>query len=166
MRRSGPCLAALLLLADACSKREVVGQLPLGRTVALMPIAVNQTGPVKASMAKPRAVQLSLMLGGKPIDAGDGDPVVHFFAASAPETPTFSRKWAELEAAQTQCDEELRSLVHEKRGTLIVCDPDFDPTKYAKITAVAEGGKTRMATSFSTYVVIEDEVLGVSAQLF
>lgn len=164
-----PALRALVLgvLAAGCSQQKpLLGLPPMGKTMLVKPLVMNHSGPAKAAVPAPSAVHLTLMWGGKPIDAGDADPTVSFYTADAPETAAYTKKWADFVAGGAACPEDLRELTKEMRGAALVCDPAFMLNSYVKIAATNTKNETRMATSFSTFLLREDGVLGVSAQLF
>jgi len=164
-----PAFRALVLgvLAAGCSQQKpLLGLPPLGKTMLVKPLVMNHSGPAKAAVPSPTAVHLTLMWGGKPIDAGDADPTVSFYTAEDPATPAYTKKWADYVAGGTACPEDLRELTKDMRGAALICDPAFKINSYVKIAGINTKNENRLATSFSTFLLREDGVLGVSAQLF
>lgn len=161
-------LSLVVLTASGCScstKEPKVGFPPIGKTMTILPIAVNPTGPVKSDLGTLPALRLTVMFGGHPTR---GDVTFNFYKGD--HQLAKSVKWADLEEAykKTGCsnDQILDGLQDKPAGTVLVCDGSLNGLANGEWNFVEgieadEPEEPHTATSWSTYKYNE-EILGVS----
>src|SRR5690606_34545458 len=111
------------------------------------------------------ALHLTVMWGGRPIDAKNGNPILRFQYAD--QTPPLEIRWEDLASAwQTSgcSDEMIETLDGPMRGVALICDGRIDIARVRYIEAITNTGDKRIATSWASYVLSE-LVHGVSIQL-
>jgi hypothetical protein len=133
-----------------------------------MPAAINHAGPLAAEELNVPGLRLTVMWGGHPLSSEkEGSVTLKFYKQSA-EVPALTLSWTELETAYktTNCtDEMIATLDGPLTGTALVCDGRIKIDQYSHIVGVSEKGKTRNATSWSTFR-LTDDVVGAAIQLY
>jgi hypothetical protein len=168
--------AVLLALVTGCScstREPRIGLPPIGKTLTLMPAAIDATGKVSAPDFDKRSILYNVMWGGRPMTE-KGNPTLRFYAGE-PNSPITGRpllwevKWADLrEAWRKNCDaDEVATLDGPAEGRALACDFGLKAKQLADVTlveAVDDSGEQKLATSFATWQV-SDDVVGASIQL-
>jgi hypothetical protein len=165
---AGVMVIGFLTTPISCAREPQFKLPPIGQTITLMPISVGKAKDLRSPLKDFKAVHLTVGWGGRAIMSDRGDPHLLFYVEGQDE-PVKDVAWAELETSyrSTGCSDDLiATLDGPLVGQALICDGSFGGfDQYSHIGAVNSKGRTRDATSWSTYK-INDDVLGVIVNLY
>ena len=157
-----------LLTPSSCAREPHYSPVPLNQPMLLMPVSVNERGPVNRAHKDSGGVHLTIYVGGAPIGHDNSAAQINFYRNNQPQA-FYETTWAQLKLdyKTSGCKADQIATLDGPLDAVLICDGRLG--KLAEITRIevisAKNGKIRSTSSFSTYQR-GDDVTAMMLQLY
>ena len=157
-----------LVTPSSCAREPHYSPVPLNQPMLLMPVSVNQTGPVNRVIKDLGAVHLTIHWEGASIGVEDSSAQIKFYRNNQPQA-FYETTWTQLKLdyKASGCKADQIATLDGPLDAALICDGRLG--KLSEITKVEvvspKEGETKSTSSFSSYQR-GDDVMAIMLQLY
>ena len=157
-----------LALQSSCAREPHYSPVPLNQPLLLLPVSVNELGPVNRAIKDSGGVHLTIYVGGAPIGHDNSAAQINFYRNNQPQA-FYETTWAQLKPdyKTSGCKADQISTLDGPLDAVLICDGRLG--KLSEITRIevisVKSGKIISTSNFSTYQR-GDDVTAMMLQLY